>query len=548
MLIRPNWILTLTLRRRLLLRLLSILVLLVVMGAAGLLQLQRSDTRIKGLVEGSLSPVADVGRVQNDYNSSLQALVHAVLSQLPSAVDDAHTRIHADRVDAERHWKTLLGAELAQEQAQTLKLTATHRAEADRTIDETLALLDAGQFDLGSLKLSTEVQPAYEPLQSDFANLFQAALAKGNAQVQTQQQADRQGMVLLLALLVAALLGSIALDSALIRSLMQRLRLATQVAERIAAGRLGEPVDAGVNDELGRLLRALASMDEQLARVLAQVRVSARSVDGRAHHLSRDNHALSERTQTQAAGLEETAASMEQMAATAVQGAGHADGAAQAARDALGHAEQGRHVAGEALGAMHAIQQASRDINEIVDLVDSIAFQTNLLSLNAAIEAAQAGEHGRGFAVVANEVRQLARRCVEAGRDIRRLISASGEAVEQARGKVALSGESLDGIVQSVARVSRLVAQISDAGQAQVNGIRQINRTVSEIDRITQANAGLVDDINATGEALTSDAEALMRQVAFFRLPGEPEDSRGQAHDAPPSPAVTQERRVAQAA
>ena len=537
---RLPWIAAPSLRQRLLLRLLIVLGLLAVTSVAGMLQLQRADRRVRGLVEGSLSPVADVGRVQNDYNDSLQALVHAVLSQLPSAVDDAHTRIQADRVDIARHWQALLASELAHGQAQTLKLTAAHRAEADRSIDETLAQLDAGQFPLASLKLSMDVQPAYAPLQSDFANLFLAALANGNTQAQIQHQAYRHGMALLLALLAAALLSAIALDGALMRSLGRRLRQATQVAERIAAGHLGEPVDSGRDDELGRLLRALASMDWQLARVLALVRARARSVDERAHHLAYGNQALNERTQTQAAGLEQTSASMEQMAATVVQGASHAVGAAQAARVALGHAEQGRQVADEALDSMRAIQQASRSIAEIVELVDGIAFQTNLLSLNATIEAAQAGERGRGFAVVAAEVRRLAHRCAEAGQDIRRLVASSTEAVALARQKVAQSCEALDGIVQSVARASTLVARISDASQEQVGGIGQINRTVAEMDRITQANAGLVDDINATGGALASDAGELLREVDYFRLPGESHASDEPLLDAMAPPTARQ--------
>lgn len=525
----------LTLSRQLLLRLGVIVTLLLVMSIAGIAQLRRADARIESLVDGSLEPAAHAGRIQNDYNSSLQALTHAVLSQLPSAVEEARTRIHADRVDVQRHWKPLLDSGLAEREGDTLKLAATHRAEADKTVDETLDLLDAGQFELAALKLSTEVQPAYQPLQSDFANLFESALVSGKALVQKQREADRAGMILLAVLLLLALAAAIVLDTLLSRSLMGRVRAARHAASRIAEGELGHAIEVGANDELGGLLRALSAMDTQLVGVLARVRDSAQSVDDRARRLADDNHALRQRTDVQAQELLRMADSMHGIRSVVEEGARHVMSATQAMHASTDQVALAHRVSGQAQASMLDVTSTGRDIAEIVDLVDHIAFQTHLLSLNAAIEAVHAGESGRGFAVVAHEVRELASRSKEAGRDIRRMVEASGDAADAARTSVASSGTSLDAIVESIQSLHGVITRIQSSGAEQSTSIGRVVRAVDEIQVLTRANADLVGSINDTGRALAGDARTLLGQVAYFRLPEETRANASREHEAPSS-------------
>ncbi|TBR39701.1 MULTISPECIES: methyl-accepting chemotaxis protein [Dyella] len=529
-LLRPSF--ALNLRARLLLRLVAMLVFLLAMGAVGIVNLRHADSRIVNLVDGSLGPAADAGRIQNDYNSSLQVLTHAVLSQLPSAVEEAHTRIHADRFDVERHWKPLLASALAQQEAPSLKLAARHRDDADKAVDETLQLLDAGQFELASLKLSTEVQPAYQPLQSDFANLFESALNHGKEQVKAQRDADRRGVIMLIAGMLLALCATLVMDGLFMRSLLGRLALARSAASRIAEGDIGVPFEPGARDELGDLLRALAAMDAQLLRVIGQVREGARSVDQRAHQLAHDNLALSERTRAQSVSVQATADAMGQLGALAGRGADHARHAGHAAKDAEQDVAGAHAIAGDAQSSMSDVIASGQRIAAIVDLVDSIAFQTNLLALNAAIEAAHAGDNGRGFAVVAGEVRQLAQRCQEAGRQIRQMIESTSAAADAARERVHASGEALDAIARRMLGVTGQLARIDAATGEQVEGVGQMSAAVERLDQITRANTGLVERINETGAALARDADRLMRQVAFFRLSG-PGDAGTTVHEAP---------------
>ncbi|QDE41338.1 HAMP domain-containing protein [Luteibacter pinisoli] len=509
---------TLTLRARLTLRLAGTIVLLLALWIVGGLQLRQANDRLQSVVGETLAPVANVGRIQNDYNDLIDALVHATLARLPSATDDAVTAIGANRHDIDKQWKELEASGLGQQQKKLVTLAAEHRKAADAAVDGVIELLKAEQYEIAPLQLSNDVQSAVGPLKSDFSNLFQLALAGGKAEAEAQQADVRHGAVLSSILLALALLVASVVDIAIIRSLHRRLRQATNVAAGIAGGALGSRIDIGREDEIGQLLSSLAAMDTQLGNVVVQVRDRADHVALAANGIAGGNDALSERTRTQAEHLEQTSQAMRVMADAVHGGLGHATAANRAVVEARAMTDEGHSVAMEAIDNMRAIQDSSGRMGEVLDLVDQVAFQTNLLALNAAVEAARAGEHGRGFAVVAHEVRELARRCATAAREIRGLIATSDDAVQAGVQSVDRAVAVLEGIGGRVGTLATLVGDVMAATQGQASGIERVNGAIVVIDETTRENAALVQHAAAASRAMRESAEILRGEVAYFTL------------------------------
>lgn len=507
---------TLSLRARLTLRLAGTIVLLLALWTVGGVQLRTADSRLQSMVAETLSPVANVGRIQNDYNDLLDAVVHATLTRLPSAADDAVTAIGSNRHDIDRQWASLTASGLGKAQGKLVALAVEHRKAADASVDAVVELLKAEQYDLAQLQLSNDVQSAVGPLKSDFSNLFSLALDAGKAEAEAQHADVAHGAIWSAILLGIALLLASAMDVAIIRSLSRRLRQAADVAAAIAGGALGTRVHIGRDDEIGRLLASLAAMDAQLGNVVTQVRDRADHVAHAATGIALGNDALNERTRTQTVHVELTTASMTDMATAVAGGLTHAAAANHAVVEARGMTDEGHRVAMDAVESMRAIQRTSERMTDMLDLVDQVAFQTNLLALNAAVEAARAGEHGRGFAVVASEVRGLAQRCGAAARDIRELIAASDEAVQEGVSSVNRAGAVLTGIGERVAALSGLVASVMDATRRQSDGIARIGGAIRGIDDTARENATLVQEAAAASHAMRESAEILRREVAYF--------------------------------
>ncbi len=296
------------------------------------------------------------------------------------------------------------------------------------------------------------------------------------------------------------------------------LNKAVSIAETVAAGDLTSDIDANRKDETGKLMRALKVMNDNLARIVGQVRSGTDTIATASTQIASGNLDLSARTEQQAGSLEETASAMEELTSTVKQNADNARQANQMAVSASAVAEQGGDVVGHVVDTMSAINDSSRKIVDIISVIDGIAFQTNILALNAAVEAARAGEQGRGFAVVASEVRSLAQRSASAAKEIKSLIDDSVEKVDSGSKLVEQAGKTMAEVVASVKRVTDIVGEISSASQEQSQGIEQVNHAITLMDEATQQNAALVEQAAAAAQSMQDQAVGLAQVVSIFKL------------------------------
>ena len=311
------------------------------------------------------------------------------------------------------------------------------------------------------------------------------------------------------------------------------VKFATDIADRVrAVNELAQGLSQLASNDLEvRLDRPMGPAFEVLrqdfnrsldsvSRAMGQVAERALAMQTGTVEISDATNDLSKRTEQQAASLEETAAALDQITATVKRSADGTRQASVAASDAKADAERSGMVVAEAVLAMGEIAESSNKISQIIGVIDEIAFQTNLLTLNAGVEAARAGDADRGFAVVAQEVRALAQRSAEAAKEIKALIASSSDQVRQGVQLVGNTGDALGLIVAKVTEIDTLISEISQSAQEQATGISQVNTAVNQMDQVTQQNAAMVEQASAATINLKTEAEHMAGLMQQFRLGG----------------------------
>ncbi len=385
--------------------------------------------------------------------------------------------------------------------------------------EQVLALAKAQSPETVKFLNSTET-PAWRNLRGELLKQIEVA---GQAATQAQAQVEgRAGQLVGFALCLAALavLASagftIYLRSIVARELGGDLGAARDALTEIAHGNLSHAVPD--SEHANSLMQGLSRMQSALRQLVGAVREASGSISSASGEIAQGNQDLSSRTESQASTLEQTSASMEQLGAIVRQNAANALQANQFAQSASAVAAQGGEVVSQVVDTMKGIGGSSRKIAEIINVIDGIAFQTNILALNAAVEAARAGEQGRGFAVVASEVRALAGRSADAAKEIKTLITASVTQVEQGEALVDRAGSTMGDVVASIRRVTDIMGEISVASSEQSSEVTQLGQAISSMDQATQQNAALVEQSSAAALSLRSQAQRLDQMVGAFRL------------------------------
>ncbi|MEQ6437675.1 methyl-accepting chemotaxis protein [Comamonas sp. w2-DMI] len=307
---------------------------------------------------------------------------------------------------------------------------------------------------------------------------------------------------------------------------------AARMLEEIADGHgdLSRRMPVESHDEVGALAAAFNRFVSSLERMVGAVRQAADSISVASSEVAQGNQDLSQRTEQAASALQQTAASLSVLTNSVQANTEATRSAGQLAQSARGVAERGGAAFQQVVVTMEGIHHASRKIADIIGVIDGIAFQTNILALNAAVEAARAGEQGRGFAVVAAEVRSLAQRSAEAAKEVRQLITDSVTQVGSGSQQVEHAGATMHELLDAVAKVARIIEEISDASQTQGRGIAEINQSVAGLDDATQQNSALVEQSAAAAASLREQAARLMGEVSAFKLGEGPQRSQSSQH------------------
>jgi len=301
-------------------------------------------------------------------------------------------------------------------------------------------------------------------------------------------------------------------------SITRPLNETLRVAEQIAKGDLTSTLTSSRRDELGLLMKAVATMNANLKNIINDVRDGVDSVARSSSEIAAGNMDLSARTEQQSAAVVETAASMEELTSTVALNAENANHARLLADEASQNATEGSQISMKVIDTMKNVRSSSHRISEITTVINSIAFQTNILALNAAVEAARAGDQGKGFAVVAAEVRTLAQRSAQSAKEIETLINESVVHVDTGFNLVESAGDAMTKIETSVAQVRDIMNEIAAATGEQSRGISQIAQAMAEMDTTTQQNAALVEETSAAASSLEDQAIQLEKVVSIFRV------------------------------
>ncbi len=490
------------------------------LGLLAMVELSRVAKTTETIATGNLPSVQLTGEMRDHLNHIRRTEARHMLSSERKEMKALEANMAASRkklgeLDA-------VAAEMFKAQADSLAAYQKSRQAWYAANEQLTAASRAGKQDEATNIYNGDSNAAFDAAMAEVVKLSRssadAATEAWDGAKATYEKSRFWLLVGIGGVFVLAALMAFLITRSIAQSIVIPIQRAAAAANEIANGDMTVVLHAEGNDEAGQMLRALEAMRSKLAHVVSAVRQGSDLLASASAELARGNRDLSGRTEKQAHALVGISGSMDQLGSAVKQNSDSAQQANDLALTASTVAAKGRDAVTKVVATMNGISASSRKIADITNIIDGIAFQTNILALNAAVEAARAGEQGRGFAVVAAEVRSLAGRCTQAAREIKGLITASVEQVSSGTGLAEEAGATMTEVVESIRGVADRIAEITEASRAQLQGVGQVGQGVSHIDTATQQNSMLVQELSVAAGGLESHASELVRTVSVFKL------------------------------
>jgi methyl-accepting chemotaxis protein-1 (serine sensor receptor) len=490
-------------------------------GLLGLYGMNQANQGLKAVYTDRTVALELVSRIDCLMVQSQLALAEALQDSVVATINIKSAQVDKNVAEINQAWAVYMAS----------NLTAQERALADKYAADRTRLMMEGFFPVMTAMRAGKLADASQ-MQDQFQPMVPAVRASVNAlrklqvdEAKNEYEKSRNRYAVLRNLVIAAIALSAAVAALsgffLARTIYRQLGgepdYAARIVRSIAAGDLTVTVETKPDDQCS-LLFAMKGMQQNLAQTVGKIRQSTDTVETASIRIAASNLDLSSRTEEQANSLAETVSSMADLTRIVKQNAGNAQQANHLAQSASAVASKGGVAVLQVADTMQSINASSRKIADVIGIIDGIAFQTNILALNATVEAAHAGEQGRGFAVVAAEVRSLSQRSAAAAKAIKELIEESVIKTEAGSILVAQAGATMNEIVESVKRVTNIMHGITDASQQQHVDIRHINQAINQMDMVIQQNAALVVEAAVTADSLQGHAAILAEVVSVFKL------------------------------
>ena len=505
-------------RTKLILAFALFIILLIASASLSLLSLGQANENIQGIVNEDYPATVKANQLIETFQTFVSTQQLMLLDENKRWAQDSQNQLNAlsARITA---LLADLQKTLPDEASQ--QALAQIRAVRQQYLDSRMRILDAVQNNNRDGALE-EMMSTTLGLQQAYTGKVRALIAIQNQQMaaagsHVKQDYQRSRMLLAALALFSIALG-VVIAGLIVRAITGPLGQAVRFAEAIAEGDLTQSVTSQRGDETGVLLNALMEMKTRLMAIVEEVQTGAENISSAAAQIVAGNQDLAARTEEQASSVEQTAASMEQMTVTVKNTFDNTSVATQLSTETASTVKNNGQMMRQVTDKMRLINDTSNRMSDIINLIDAIAFQTNILALNAAVEAARAGEHGRGFAVVAGEVRQLAQKSASSANEIRALIENSTGQTREGMALVEQASGLLNGMVTNVEEMNHILHEIAQASREQSDGISQINSAIGMIDSTTQQNSSLVEESVAAAAALNDQAHNLKTLVKVFRL------------------------------